>query len=325
MSEKLTSPILVITDHTGSDSEGYTLTEPSKRLLTMARALTSGGVWAIALNPAPDVAALSTYGATRILSPKMGRFSPRIPAVVADCVVAAVNHDAPGAILGVSNARGRDVAAQVAVLLGSGASVEVSRLEVCDGELVSHKSVLGGTWETQFHMTRGIPVVAARTSGLEATRIEAAEVEVETYPVSFRASTKAITVMSSREVGGTVSLADAPVVVCGGRGVAGEFSLVNELANELGGAVGATRVATEEGWIDRSAQVGQSGVSIAPNLYIGLGISGDIHHVSGLRGAKTIVAVCDDSEAPIFELADFGVVGDLTTVVPQALKHLREQ
>ena len=103
----------------------------------------------------------------------------------------------------------------------------------------------------------------------------------------------------------------------------GDFEPAEQLAEVLGGSVGATRVACEQGWIDRAAQIGQSGISVAPNLYIGMGISGDHHHVCGIRGAKKIVAICDDPEARIFEMADFGVVGDLFTVVPDALSRIK--
>lgn len=323
MSTTIDATVLVVTDHTGNDDDGYVLTEASRRLLTLARGLCSGRLVALALNSAPDTAALGAVGVDHIIAARLGRYSPRVPGIVADCVVAAQQACAPEAILNVSNARGHDVAAQVAVLLGSGASVEVSALSVEDDRLIASKSVLGGRWETRFAVTGGVPVIAVRTAGLVARDADApTNPEVEHLSVTFRDSSKAVRVDSTREDAQTMSLTDAPVVVCGGRGTQGDFSLVNALAERLGGAVGATRVATEEGWIDRSTQVGQSGVAIAPNLYIGLGISGDIHHVCGIRGAKTIVAVCDDSEAPIFELADFGVVGDMNEVVPQALEAL---
>ena len=121
-----------------------------------------------------------------------------------------------------------------------------------------------------------------------------------------------------------VSLADASTVVCGGRGVDGDFELVRSLADALGGAVGATRVACDEGWAPRAEQIGQTGLTVTPNLYIGLGVSGAIHHAVGMQSAAHIVAVCDDPDAPIFEIADFGVVGDVTEVVPAALAIIEE-
>src|SRR5690606_19075488 len=119
-------------------------------------------------------------------------------------------------------------------------------------------------------------------------------------------------------------LGEAHVVVVGGRGTEGDFSQVEELADVLGGAVGATRVATDEGWIGHEAQIGQTGVTISPRLYIGAGVSGAVHHRGGMQSSGTIVAINSDPDAPIFEIADYGVVGDLRTVLPQLTEHLRQ-
>ena len=122
---------------------------------------------------------------------------------------------------------------------------------------------------------------------------------------------------------GRPKVTEAQVVVVGGRGAGQDWSLVEDLADALGAGIGATRDAVDEGWAKRSAQIGQTGVTIAPKLYISLGVSGAIHHTIGMMSSGTIVAVCDDPDAPIFEIADFGVVGDLYEIVPQALEHIR--
>ena len=122
---------------------------------------------------------------------------------------------------------------------------------------------------------------------------------------------------------GRPKVTEAQVVVVGGRGAGQDWSLVQDLADALGAGIGATRDAVDEGWAKRSAQIGQTGVTIAPKLYISLGVSGAIHHTIGMMSSGTIVAVCDDPDAPIFEIADFGVVGDLYEIVPQALEHIR--
>ncbi|WP_454925597.1 electron transfer flavoprotein subunit alpha/FixB family protein, partial [Actinomyces gerencseriae] len=142
--------------------------------------------------------------------------------------------------------------------------------------------------------------------------------------VPLSAEAAAVRLVSRERAAATAGpdLAGARTVVVGGRGVDGDFDLVRSLADSLGAAVGATRVACDEGWVERSAQIGQTGETISPRLYIGLGVSGAVHHTSGIQGAGTIVAVCDDSEAPIFEMADFGVVGDVTEVVPQLVSEL---
>lgn len=327
MTQLLHAPVLVVTDHTGDEASGYTLTPASSQLLTLARCLTDAEVVAVALNPAPDLAALGAQGVRRVLVPDLGDHSPRVSAVVADAVRACLGHvPGAGATLCVSNYRGREVAARLAAQLSSGAAVDVTSVEVANGELQARKSALAGSWTTKFHVTRGMPVIAVRPSSVEAQDVaEPTRPEAVPVPVEYSPEALAVRVVSSVEQTGTgrVSLGDAQTVVVGGRGTEGDFSLVEELADLLGGAVGATRVASDEGWVPRAIQIGQTGVSVAPKLYIGLGVSGAVHHTVGMQSAQHIVAVNDDPDAPIFEIADFGVVGDLFEVVPRAIEALR--
>lgn len=329
MSETLDAPVLVVTDHTGDEARGFTLTAPSAQLLTLARSLTTGPVLAIALNPAPDLGALGAQGVSEVLVPDLAGHSPRVSAVVADAVAACLaGADAPAVVLCVSNYRGREVAARLAAHLHSGAAVDVSALAVEEGELRARKSALAGSWTTQFHVTRGMPVIAVRPSSVEA--VDAPTPTTPTrrdVPVEYSPEALAVTVEASvpQADTGRVSLTEAQVVVVGGRGTEGDFTPVEELADVLGGAVGATRVASDEGWVPRAIQIGQTGVSVAPKLYIGLGVSGAIHHTVGMQSAQHIVAVCDDPDAPIFDIADFGVVGDLFEVVPAAIEALRRE
>ncbi|EEH63897.1 electron transfer flavoprotein FAD-binding domain protein [Gleimia coleocanis DSM 15436] len=322
----LTNPILVITDHVGDPVQGFTLTGPSQQLLTLARSLTAGPVHAVALNPDPDMEALGAYGVSEVFTPDLCGVSPRVAAVVADAALAVIRQAEYAAVLNVSNYRGREVAGILAAKLHSGAAVDVTACKVVDGELQASKTVLGGTWATSFKVARGTPIISLRPSAVEAVAAEAVtSPTVTAVPVEYSAAAKAVQVVSSEEQGsdGRVALAEAPIAVIGGRGVDGDFTLVEELADALGAGVGATRVACDEGWIERSAQVGQTGVTIAPRLYIGLGVSGAVHHTCGIQASQKIVAVCDDPDAPIFELTDFGVVGDINEVVPQALEELR--
>lgn len=329
MGETFNSPVVVVTDHTGDDAQGYTLTLASAQLLTMARSLTTGPVVAVALNPAPDMAALAAQGVGEVLVPDLADHSPRVSAVVADAVRACLPAAGePAALLCVSNYRGREVVARLAAQLDSGAAVDVSAVEVEDGEVRARKSALAGAWSTYFHVTHGMPVIAVRPSSVEAQ--DAAEPSTPTrrdIPVDFSPEALAPTVEASvpQADTGRASLTEAQVVVVGGRGTGGDFSPVEALADVLGGAVGATRVASDEGWVPRALQIGQTGVSVAPKLYIGLGVSGAIHHTVGMQSSQHIVAVCDDPDAPIFEIADFGVVGDLFEVVPQAIEALRRE
>uniref|UniRef100_UPI00202EC8B4 electron transfer flavoprotein subunit alpha/FixB family protein n=1 Tax=Actinomyces sp. 217892 TaxID=2927827 RepID=UPI00202EC8B4 len=244
---------------------------------------------------------------------------------VADALVSAVRAVEPAVALVPSDHHGKEVAARAAVLLGSACTADASDLRVQDGALTASKTVLSGSWATTLRVggTGTTPVVAVRTSEVEVPG-PGAPLAVEALDVVLSPESLAVRVVS-REPAPTTSgpdLVGARTVVVAGRGVDGDIDLVRSLADPLGAAVGATRVACDEGWVERSAQVGQTGVSIAPRLYIGLGVSGAVHHTSGIQGAGTIVAVCDDAEAPILQMADFGVVGDVRTVVPQLVEEL---
>ena len=194
------------------------------------------------------------------------------------------------------------------------------------GVLQIGKTALGGSWSMRIVLEGQTPIVGIASGVIdEAPVASPVALTPQTLAVELSPEASAIQVVSSvpdEEEG--VSLTDASTVVCGGRGVDGDFELVRSVARVLGGAVGATRVACDEGWAPRSEQIGQTGLTVTPNLYIGLGVSGAIHHTVGMQSSAHIVAVCDDPDAPIFEIADFGVVGDVTEVVPAALAAIEE-
>ncbi|WP_139738542.1 electron transfer flavoprotein subunit alpha/FixB family protein [Actinomyces wuliandei] len=326
----LDAPVLVLVDLEASGApQDAAPAAVSLELLAAARSLTSGEVVALALEPVGTEAAcaLAAAGGSRLLVADLGAQAV-LSAVAADAVVAACGRVGPGAVLVASDFRGKELAGRVAVLLESACVSDVSRLEVVDGELCASKLVLSGSWTTTMSVAphrEGTPVVAVRPGSVEVqVPAEAAPLGAEPLEVAPSPEATATRLVSREEASAVAgpALGEARTVVVGGRGVGGDFDLVRSLAEPLGAAVGATRVACDEGWIDRSAQIGQTGETIAPRLYIGLGVSGAIHHTSGIQGAGAVVAVCDDSEAPIFEMADFGVVGDVTEVVPQLVEEL---
>ena len=187
--------------------------------------------------------------------------------------------------------------------------------------LTAARSLTGGDVIALALQPLGEPACAA-LAGAGATRLLTAEpLEV---PVSAEAAAVRLVSREATSVASGPALTEARTVVVGGRGVDGDFDLVRSLAEPLGAAVGATRVACDEGWAPRGEQIGQTGLSVSPNLYVGLGVSGAVHHTVGMQSSAHIVAVCDDPDAPIFELADFGVVGDVAEVVPQALDEIRK-
>ena len=204
--------------------------------------------------------------------------------------------------------------------------MDASGVEVVDARVVATKTVLAGTWTTRCAVRTSLAVVAVKAN---STQPEPAAVPtvpiVETRTVTVDAGAPLAVVVEHTERAGSdrPALGEAQVVIVGGRGTNGDFTPLEELADLLGAAVGATRVATDEGWIDRDAQIGQTGVTVAPKLYVGAGVSGAVHHRGGMQASGTIVAVNSDPEAPIFEIADLGIVGDLFSVLPQASAELR--
>ena len=315
--------VLVISRHDGTE-----LSDSSREVLTAARAIADRVV--SATFGTPPVEELARYGADEILvvDPETVTSTGadlNHPAVWAALAVAGAEKVEPRAVLMASSYLGKEIAAQTAVQFDSGVVVDADGISAKNGQLAITKAVFSGQWATHDEIIRGIAVVALRPTAVEAQPTDASEAAVSPLEITVPERAKRTRLISrkKREQSGP-SLAESQVVVVGGRGLDGDFGPAYELAELLGGAVGATRVACDEGWIDRSAQIGQTGETIAPKLYIGLGVSGAVHHTSGMLASETIVAICDDSEAPIFEIADFGIVGDLDDVLPQALAALKE-
>lgn len=316
--------VLVLSRH-----DGTYLSESSREMLTAGRQIASRVI--AATFGTPPVEELSRYGADHILVVDSADVEAsgadwNDPAVWAALAIAGAEHVHPQAILLASSYLGKEIAAQAAVQLESGVVTDAEALNVADSQLTVTKSVFSGTWATSGEIIRGVPVVALRPTAVtaaEAPGHDLAETEQISITIPQRARRTRVINRAPRVSEGP-NLAESQVVVCGGRGTEGDFTQVKELAALLGGAVGATRVACDEGWIERSAQIGQTGETVAPKLYIGLGVSGAVHHTTGMQASERIVAVVDDSEAPIVELADFTVIGDINDVVPQAIAALKE-
>jgi electron transfer flavoprotein alpha subunit len=295
--------------------------------LTLARGL--GEPAAVVVGPAGTASSivdkLGEYGATKVYAAESGEFDSYLVTPKVTVLEKLVRDASPAAVLVPSTQEGKEIAARLAVRLDNGVLIDVQGLEA-DG--TATQSVFAGSTIVKSKVTRGIPLVTVRPSAVTPTPAPASPaVENVTVALGNKDTLAQVTNRVAEAKGARPELTEASIVVSGGRGVgsADNFKLVEELADLLGAAVGASRAATDSGFYPHKFQVGQTGKTVSPQLYVALGISGAIQHRAGMQTSKTIVAVNKDNEAPIFELSDYGIVGDLFKVVPQAIEEIRKR
>ncbi|HCT76083.1 MAG TPA: electron transfer flavoprotein subunit alpha [Micromonosporaceae bacterium] len=314
--------VLVVVEAAGGAVKKVTL-----EMLTMARAL--GTPSAVVLGgpgaAAPLADKLGEYGAEKVYVAESADIEGHLVAPKATVLAQLVKDVQPAAVLIGSTQEGKEIAGRLAVKLENGVLTDVVSLEA-DG--TATQVVFAGSAIVKSNVKGGLPIVTVRPNSLTPAP-SAGAAAVSNVDVAATEKDKLATVVNrvAEAKGARPELTEASIVVSGGRGVgsAENFKVVEELADLLGAAVGASRAATDSGFYPHAFQVGQTGKTVSPQLYVALGISGAIQHRAGMQTSKTIVAVNKDTEAPIFELADFGVVGDLFQVVPQAAEEIRKR
>ena len=311
--------ILVLAEHTGGDVKKVTC-----ELITLARRFGEPSVVWTGPGAEEGQERCAEFGAARVYVAADPALDDYVVAPTAALLAQLVQEKSPALVLLAGTAEGKEIAGRLAVKTDSGVLTDAVDLTPGDdGNPVAEQSIFGGATIVHSRVRRGTPIVAMRPNAV-APEPAPGQAELSAVSLTGEATGAKVTNRVVAERGERPDLTEASIVVSGGRGTGGAegFEIIETLADALGAAVGASRAVTDAGWYPHQFQVGQTGKTVSPQLYMAIGISGAIQHRAGMQTSKTIVAVNKDPEAPIFELADFGVVGDLFKVVPQLLEEI---
>ena len=313
--------VLVLVDHVDGQ-----IRKTTAELLTAARRI--GEPSAVFVGDGADTARadLARYGAAKVYRLEGADYTDHLVVPVAEALAQLVERTSPAAVLIPSNAEGKEIAARLAIKTGSGLITDAIDVQSTGEGLQTVQSVFAASYNVTSEVTRGTPIITVKPNSIPAEESQGAAADESLEVTLSDAATSArIVERKEKAATGRPSLTEAAIVVSGGRGTGGDFGPVEQFADSLGAAVGASRAAVDAGWYPHASHVGQTGVQVSPQLYVAAGISGAIQHRAGMQTSKTIVAVNKDPEAPIFELVDYGIVGDLFTVLPQATEAVKAE
>ena len=296
----------------------------------LTKAAESGKAEAVLLGPAPDEVAkiLAQYGASKIYRSTDPVYGEYLTLPAAETVAGLIEKHKPAAMLFASSYAGRDLVANLSARLDCGAISDVGDFELKNGSIETTIPALGASYQnTSTLVSQGTKLLLVRPKSFEPKTNEQ-PLSVEEVPAASDPGLRRVHMkqrMAVKREG--PQLDGAKTIVSGGRGLKGEdnFAMLKELAEVLGGAVGATRAAVDAGWVPYAMQIGQTGKTVKPDLYIACGISGAVQHLSGMKTSKFIISINKDADAPIFQYSDFGVVGDVFKVVPQLIEELKKR
>jgi len=296
----------------------------------LAKASEVGKAEAILLGPAPDdaVEILAKHGASKVYRAAHAIYRDYLTLPAADTVAGLIEKHKPAVLLFASSYTGRDLVANLSARLDCGAITDVGDFQFKDGTVEATIPALGASYQNISTLVRpGTKLLVVRPKSFEP-KLNEQPVNVEEVAAASAEGLRKVQmkdrVVVKRE---GPSLEGAKIVISGGRGLKGEeqFAILKELADVLGGAVGASRAAVDAGWVPYAMQIGQTGKTVKPDVYFAIGISGAVQHLSGMKTSKYIVTINKDPEAPIFQYSDFGIVGDLFKVVPQLIEEIKKR
>lgn len=304
------------------------LTPTTLEMLTKAAEV--GKAEAVLLGPAPDdaVQTLAKYGASKIYRSADSVYKDYLTLPAAETIAGLIQKNQPAVMLFASSYAGRDLASNLSARLDCGAITDVGDFVLKEGSVEGTIPALGASYQnTSTLVSKGTKLLVVRPKSFEP-KVNEQPLSVEEVP---GASDEALRKVHMKERVAVKregpQLDGAKTIISGGRGLKGEenFAMLKELADLLGGAVGATRAAVDAGWVPYAMQIGQTGKTVKPDLYVACGISGAVQHLSGMKTSKFIISINKDAEAPIFQYSDFGVVGDVFKVIPQLIEELKKR
>ena len=310
------------------EQRGGALKKSVLEIIGLAQTLAEGGSVDVVVPGAGVGAVAEAYaatGATVHAADDISLAQPSPEAYVAQ-IAAAVQAVQPDVVLFTASAMGRDLAPRLAARMGAAFVSECVALESKGDALAARKSMYGGKVFATVESKTGAKLVATVKPGAHKAAESAGGGKVEAMAVAAPAQVRAKVTTVQQQATDRPDLQEADIVVAGGRGLkeAQHFHLIEEVAASLGAAVGASRAIVDAGWVPHHYQVGQTGITVSPKLYIAIGISGAIQHLAGMRQSGCIVAINKDSEAPIFKVADYGIVGDAFEIAPLLAAELEK-
>jgi electron transfer flavoprotein alpha subunit len=268
---------------------------------------------------------LGAQGVRKVIAVDQPDLARHSNTAVAKVIAAVAVHEKADIVILSATQTGKDLAPRVAAKLNAGLAADCVALTVEDGEVIATRPVYAGKALVDVAVKTPVNVFALRPNVFTAaTGMETAQVERQT--ISLEPSDFSAVVTATRVASGRPDVAEADIIVSGGRGMKGpeHFTLIEQLAEVLGGAVGASRAVVDAGWRPHTEQVGQTGKTVSPTLYVACGISGAVQHLAGMSSSRYIVAINKDKDAPIFQIADYGIVGDLFEIVPELTQQLKQ-